>query len=119
MSALEGNNDTSSGVLPSEAGNAPASITAARVLCVQSFNRLTELLRDSDRSRNSAPYISAIAIDGEFDRFKLWEANIRDVQHGFRAPSERRKAIVKDHVIMLLRHLNGFLTDCQYHFTFL
>ena len=114
MSTLEGNNDSTSGVLLLEAGNALASITATAVLCVQSLNRLTELLRDFDRSRNFKPYISAVAVNGEFDRFKLWTANIRHAQPASRPPSEFRKALVKDHVVKLLRDLNHALTECEY-----
>ena len=67
MSALEGNNDRSSGAVPSEAVNAPESITAARLLCTNSFNRLIELLRDSDLSTDIEPYISAELIESQLE----------------------------------------------------
>ena len=117
MSTLEGNNDSTSGVLPVEAGNALASITAKAVLCVQSFNRLTELLRDSDRSRDFEPYISAVAVNGEFDRFKLWTAALRDAQPASLPPLEFWRAPLKDHVVSLLRDLNHALTECEYMLT--
>ena len=114
MSTFEGNNHSTSGVLPVEAGNALASITAKAVLCVQSFNRLAELLRDSDRSRDFEPYISAVAVNGEFDRFKLWTAALRDAQPASQPPLEFRRAPLKDHVVSLLRDLNHALTECEY-----
>ena len=114
MSALEGNDDSSFGTVPSEAVNAPEFITAARVLCTNSFNRLIELLRDSDLSRNSEyDYISAAGINDQFERFKLWEANIQNVQHASSHPSEALKASIKSLLIYTLHELNHLLTGCK------
>ena len=114
MSTLEGNNDSTSGVLPLEAGNALASITARTVLCVQSFNRLTELLRDSDRSRDFKPYISAVAVHGESDKFKLWTASLRDAKPASQPLSGFRKGLIKNLIVRLLRDLNHALTECEH-----
>ena len=113
MSALEGNDHSSSGAVPSEAINAPESITAARVLCTNSFNRLIESLRVSNHSKCLEPYICAVAVDRELDRFKLWEANIQNVQHASRHPSEDIKASTKVLVIDTLRLLNYSLSECK------
>ena len=113
MSALEGNNDSSSGAVPSEAVNAPESIAAARVLCTNSFNRLIELLRDPDRSRKSECYIPTELVESQLERFKLWEAKIRDVQHVSQSPSEAKKAKERSAVMKKLRDLNHLLTECK------
>ena len=117
MSALDKSNDSSSRVLPLEAIDAHASIAATGLLCVKSFNGLTELLRTSDHSRNPEPHLSAVAIQDEFGRFKVWAANIGALQPASRSSSLehrlREATKVKDHVIKLLRDLTHSLTECR------
>lgn len=110
MSALEENNDGSSAVIPSEVGDV-ASMTVRRTLCTNSFNRLTELLRDPDRSREFGSHISAVAVDGQFEKFKLWEANLRDVQYAFSPRSKYEKARFGRFFTMFLRELYRYLTE--------
>ncbi len=117
MSAFDKSNDSSSRVLPLEAVDAHASIAATGLLCVKYFNRLTELLRASDHSRNLAPHISAVAIQDEFGRFKVWAANIGALQPASRSSSLehrlREATKVKDHANKLLSDLSHSLTECR------
>ncbi len=100
-----------------DAANAHASIAATGLLCVKYFNRLTEVLQASDHSRKFEPHISAVAIQDEFGRFKVWAANNGALQPVSRSPSLehrlREAPKVKDHVIKLLRDLNHSLTGCK------
>ena len=117
MLALDKSNDSSSRSLTMEAVNAHASIAATGLLCVKCFNRLADLLRASDHSRDFERHISAVAIQDEFGRFKVWAANIGALQPGSRSSSLehrlREATKVKDHVIKLLRDLNHSLTGCK------
>ena len=117
MSAHGKSNDSSSRGLPLEAVNAPESIATTGVLCIKYFNRLTELLRASDHSKEFEPHLSAVAIYDEFGRFKVWAANIGALQPASRSSSLeyrlREATRVKDHVIKLLRDLNHSLTECE------
>ena len=56
MLALERRNDSSSRALSLDTVNAHASIAATGLICVKYFNRLTELLRASDHSRDFEPH---------------------------------------------------------------
>lgn len=117
MSAPNKSNDSSSRGLPLEAANAHESIATTGILCVKYFNRLTELLRASDHSRSFESQLSAVAINDEFGRFKVWAANIGALQPASRSSSLeyrlREATRVKDHVIRLLRDLNHSLTECK------
>lgn len=117
MSAPNKSNDSSSRGLPLEAVNAHESIATTGILCVKYFNRLTELLRASDHSRSFESQLSAVAINDEFGRFKVWAANIGALQPASRSSSLeyrlREATRVKDHVIRLLRDLNHSLTECK------
>ena len=117
MSAPDKSNDSSSRGLPLEAVNAHESIATTGILCVKCFNRLTELLRASDHSRNFESHLSAVAINDEFGRFKVWAANIGALQPASRSSSLeyrlREATRVKDHVSRLLRDLNHSLTECK------
>lgn len=110
--------DSSSRMLPLEGVNAHASIAASGLLCVKYFNRLAELLRASDQPRNFESHISAVAIQDEFGRFKIWAANIGALQPASRSSSLehrlREATKVKDHVIKLLSDLNHSLTECKF-----
>lgn len=117
MLALDKSHDSSSRSLTMEAVNAHASIAATGLLCVKCFNRLADLMRASDHSRDFERHISAVAIQDEFGRFKVWAANIGALQPGSRSSSLehrlREATKVKDHVIKLLRDLNHSLTGCK------
>ena len=105
-------------MLPLEAVNAHTSIAASGLLCVKYFNKLTELLRASDQPRDFELHISAVAIQDEFGRFKIWAANIGALQPASRSSSLehrlREATKVRDHVIKLLRDLNHSLAECKF-----
>ena len=117
MPALDESNDSSPRGLHLETANAHESIATTGILCLKYFNTLTELLRASDHSGDSETHLSAVAIQDEFGRFKVWAANIGALQPASRSSSLehrlREATRVKNHVIKLLRDLNHSLTECE------